>query len=64
MQGTHQARRHSTNLQQNEESGLVTPAETRELPRWESFCVEDRRRLVCTILQAARRQVKTSQARR
>ena len=31
----------------------------RALPAWESFPVEDRHRVVRTILQAARRQVET-----
>jgi hypothetical protein len=67
-QGAHQARRHRKNPRQKGESGPLTPGATRELPRWESFSVEDRHRLVRTILQAARRQVEarpaSSQARR
>ncbi len=62
MQGAHQARRHRKSLRQNGESGLGTPGEMRVLPRWESFPVEDRYRLVRTILQAARRQVETTSA--
>jgi len=46
----------------------MMPDATRELPRWESFPVEDRHRLVRTILQVARRQVEarpaSNQARR
>jgi len=62
MQGAHQASRHSKNPRQNEESGPMTPSATRALPKWESFPVEDRRRLVRTILQAARRQVEARPA--
>ena len=32
------------------------------LPRWESFPLEDRQRLVRTVLQAARRQVEARPA--
>ena len=54
--------------ERGERLGVALPGATRELPRWESFSVEDRHRLVRTILQAARRQVEarpaSSQARR
>jgi hypothetical protein len=62
MQGGHQARRQSKNLRQNGESDLRTPGEMHALPKWESFPVEDRHRLVRTILQAARRQVEARPA--
>jgi len=68
MRGTQQASRHSKNPRQDGESSPLRPGETRALPRWESFPLEDRHRLVCTILQAARRQVEarpaSNQARR
>jgi hypothetical protein len=57
MQGAHQARPQRTTPRQTRENGPAMPGETRELPRWASFSVEDRHRLVRTILQAARRQV-------
>lgn len=67
MQSADQTRTHLRTRRQ-EENGIPEPTEVQELPRWESFPREDRQRLVCTILQAARRQVKTgpasSQARR
>jgi hypothetical protein len=62
MQRAHQARRSSKNPRQNEESRSVMPDETHELPRWESFPLEDRRQLVRAILQAARRQVEAGPA--
>ena len=64
MRGTQQASRHSKNPRQDGESSPLRPGETRALPRWESFPLEDRHRLVCTILQAARRQVEVLPTRR
>ena len=52
MQGQEDAR---TQHRDRQLSGRTRPT----LPRWESFPLEDRRRLVRTILQAARRQVET-----
>jgi hypothetical protein len=62
MQAEHQARTHSGTTRREVESAPATLSETRGLPTWESFPVEDRRRLVRTILQAARRQVETGLA--
>jgi len=42
-----------THRRDSQPAGRTKPA----LPTWESFPLEDRRRLVRTILQAARRQV-------
>jgi hypothetical protein len=61
MQSADQTRTHLRNMRQQGD-GTPEPTEMQELPRWESFPREDRHRLVCTILQAARRQVKTSPA--
>jgi hypothetical protein len=57
MQGTHQARSPSRHPQQKGEGGPAARNEMLALPPWESFPLEDRHRLVRTILQAARRQV-------
>jgi hypothetical protein len=50
MEGQDQAK---TQHRDQHPGGRTRPA----LPTWESFPVEDRHRLVRTILQAARRQV-------
>jgi hypothetical protein len=52
MPGQKQSRTQPTNQQLGESA-------RRTLPAWESFPVEDRHRVVRTILQAARRQVET-----
>jgi hypothetical protein len=57
MQGAHQVRTHCKNTRRGGEGSPATPCDTRELPTWESFPVEDRHRLVRVILQAARHQV-------
>jgi hypothetical protein len=57
MQGRQQARTHTRTGRREGEGVLAAPTETQMLPRWESFPLEDRHRLVRTILQAARRQV-------
>jgi hypothetical protein len=57
MQGIQQAKTHNRTGRREGEGGLVAPIETPTLPRWESFPLEDRHRLVRTILQAALRQV-------
>jgi hypothetical protein len=68
MQGTQQARMHSRTPRPEEDGSPAAQTQRRALPRWESFPLEDRHRLVRTILQAARRQVEipptSSQPRR
>jgi hypothetical protein len=62
MQGTRQARTHERTGREEGEGVPAAPIETRALPPWESFPLEDRQRLVRTILQAARRQVEPRMA--
>ena len=62
MQAEHQVRTHSRNTRREVEGVPATLSETRGLPTWESFPLEDRHRLVRTILQAARRQVEAREA--
>lgn len=68
MQGTHQTRMHGRIPRPEEEGSPTVQTQRRALPRWENFPLEDRQRLVRTILQAARRQVEipptSSQLRR
>jgi hypothetical protein len=59
MEGTHHVRRHGRITPQKGEGIPGASTEMRELPPWESFPLEDRHRLVQTILQAARHQVET-----
>jgi hypothetical protein len=47
-----------------EREGTPEPKAMVALPPWESFPLEDRHRLICTILQAARRQVEAHSVRR
>ena len=61
MEAEHQARTPKRTTRR-EVDGIAARDEMLALPRWESFPREDRQRLVYTILQAARRQVKTSPA--
>jgi hypothetical protein len=58
MQAEHQARTHIRSTRRVVE-GTAVRDEMLALPRWESFPLEDRHRVVRTILQAARRQVET-----
>jgi hypothetical protein len=57
MRDTQHMRINSGTTGPEEDGRPATRPETWPLPRWESFPVEDRCRLVATILQAARRQV-------
>ena len=68
MQGTHQTRMYGRIPRPEEKGSPAVQTQRRALPRWESFPLEDRHRLVRTILQTARRQVEipptSSQLRR
>jgi len=64
MQDAQQVRMTSGTSDLTEDDRPVTRQETWPLPRWESFPVEDRHRLMATILQAARRQVEVLPTRR
>jgi hypothetical protein len=57
MQGIQQARRRNRHPRPEEDGSPGAQTQPRTLPRWESFPLEDRHRLVCAILQAARHQV-------
>jgi hypothetical protein len=61
MQAEHQVGSHSRTTRREVGGVPEAPNEMLALPRWESFPLEDRHRLVRTILQAARHQVEARQ---
>ena len=62
MQAEHEMRTHRRKTRWEVEGIPAAPNEMLALPRWESFPLEDRHRLVRTILQAAHRQVEARPA--